>query len=471
MVKLTKLFAYVATCSLLYSMSSCLAPAENNGDAEELIESKVSNISASVIVGSPWETTRASEEVVPLPIRYYLFSESGECVGTQTVEDTSVSAEFNVPKGVYTLYALCGELANAPTQSDVSEEILYVLATTNDICLGNEKVTVGGYGLMYPVQISVSHVFSMVSLSLIGVPESVEEICAEISDLYSSVKLTGEYGGTNAITTYLEPDELTSTNWNLPLMYVYPSAGTTMPITLTIHSNDGTTQTIQTTTEYVAKEGVKVFLSAGFQSLSSVTTGAVVIGNGWTETSGTVDFWGGNSSNVGNDSESSGNDTENQTEGSVQTQNKEQIESSISGYVVGEQFENTQTIILSVKENENSVDLLLVGSYLLYGTSTTIPSRLSSYGQNVGLDDSSEANSWSIPTFQDMTLLRTAFGLSELSAKINAVYGTQQMEIKSSTGFLLTNNQYYNYSSNSASLVNISSQYYCLPVISITRSK
>lgn len=466
MIKQSKLFAYVAICSIVLFMSSCLAPAENNDMIEGVTESTVASISASVNVGSPWGITRASNEEVPLPIRYYLFAESGECVGLQLVEDASTSAEFSVTRGVYTLYSLCGNSSSAPSAAEASQDVLYSLSANDDLCLGNKTVTVDKYGVSYPVEISASHIFSMVALSLIGVPESVEEICAVFGDLYSSIKLSGEYGGTDVVSAYLETDDTSEGKWNLPLTYVYPSVGASMPITLTIRSNDGVIQTIETVTEYVAKEGMKVSLTAEFQALSSVTTGGVVIENGWTETSGNIEFWSDNENNADNNVEIKSESVSETVENNEENQPN-------NSYVIGEQFEDTKTFILTVTDNgNNTVDLLLVGTYELKGDQSFIVSSLPVYGPKVGYIADISSSGWSIPTKEQLNILRNTFTAAQLTTKMSSIYSTTQTPISTTSQMISNDGNIYKYSSNEWIDTAVSGgSYVCLPVISITVNK
>ena len=464
MNQITKSKAYLALLMLNFIVSSCITPANNTaGVPEELEDSTASSVIASVVVNSPWSITRASEENVPLPIRYYLISESDVCVGVQIVEDASVSAEFQVPRGLYSLYALCGDLSNAPTQENANASSFYEFSTDGDCCIGHQAVAVNSYGGSYSVSISVNHVFSKAFLELTNVPETVEKISAEFKDLYNSVSLNQEYSGSTNLVVELTNELQNASVWNLPAMFVYPSIGTEMAIALHIQSSDDTEQIIETTTEYALKSGVFVALSAEFHTLSSVTTGGVVINNGWSETTGILNFWDGNVDTNKTVIEEQEDNTDNQSQNNI-NQNIESPVSISDLFKVGTQYGDTKTMILSAEDNgDGTASLLLLGTTLLSGVPDGLMLNVLEYDKT-SLASLPTDSKWRIPSILEFSKISQTFDAATLGTIITSISGKTQTF--SSTSKFLVSEKVIEYGSGNISKIE-TGPYYCLPVVSM----
>lgn len=432
MINHSKFCALIGYMFLSACLSSCLSPvAQNEIVNEEDSESRITNLSVSTSVSSPWSLTRASEESVPLPIRYYLFDSKGTCLDLKTAAQNDASVVFQVEREEYTIYALCGEMTDAPTVETAKQSEFLNFIPNADVCLGSSTVSVSDYGMTNNVQIKVNHIFSLVSLSITGVPESVIGISATFNDLYEAISLDGVYDGTENAMKPLEMSSEDPSLWILSDTYLYPSSTPQMPVTLKISSEDGSTQVIQTSTEYILKSGVKNNLCAQFQALSNVSAG-VIVENSWQTITENIDFWGDDNNETGAnqeaDSEINIEDNSNVDSGqnSDPTQQEpdttpENNDQTILTYRVGEQFGNTKTFVLAETEVDGKNALLLCGLVIKSLTSESmVRSRLSNYNETVNTDGSLPTDlSWRAPSVNELN------SIADLTTtKINSLMNT-----------------------------------------------
>lgn len=423
----SKFIALSGMVSLVFSVSSCMAPAEQE-IIREISESQSSKLSLSTGISSPWQsTTRAGEESVPIPIMYYVFDGSGTCVAAQLVNDVSTKAELSVERGNYKIFALCGDFADRPTQSSAKLNEAFEVPTSSDMCLGQESVTIDDYGMSKDVTIGVSHLFSAISLSIKDVPSSVTGIKATFCDVYDCLTLEGTFSGMQDKVISMTKSAEVPTTWYIPETLIYPCAKTPMKVMIEITSSDGLVQVVNTTTEYVLESGKKVSLTSQFRTLSVVTAG-VVLNNGWTSVSGDIDFWNGSDSGSG---------------GNADTDEQETPPSSnpTAVYEIGQRFGETDAFILDIETDDVTgaqTSLLLQSTKVLYGTNLSEANNfVSSYKSSTG-----GVIDWRIPTMSELRLLMQNYSIDDFVAKATE-YGIKNSNITIASKFGCMDNVYY----------------------------
>lgn len=423
----SKFIALSGMVSLVFSVSSCLAPAEQE-IIREISESQSSKLSLSTGISSPWQsTTRAGDESVPIPIMYYVFDGSGTCVAAQLVNDVSTKAELSVERGNYKIFALCGDFADRPTQSSAKLNEAFEVPTSSDMCLGQESVTIDDYGMSKDVTIGVSHLFSAISLSIKDVPSSVTGIKATFCDVYDCLTLEGTFSGMQDKVISMTKSAEVPTTWYIPETLIYPCAKTPMKVMIEITSSDGLVQVVNTTTEYVLESGKKVSLTSQFRTLSVVAAG-VVLNNGWTSVSGDIDFWNGSDSGSG---------------GNADTDEQETPPSSnpTAVYEIGQRFGETDAFILDIETDDATgaqTSLLLQSTKVLYGTNLSEANNfVSSYKSSTG-----GVIEWRIPTMSELRLLMQNYSIDDFVAKATE-YGIKNSNITIASKFGCMDNVYY----------------------------
>ena len=423
----SKFIALSGMVSLVFSVSSCLAPAEQE-IIREISESQSSKLSLSTGISSPWQsTTRAGEESVPVPIMYYVFDGSGTCVAAQLVNDVSTKAELSVERGNYKIFALCGDFADRPTQSSAKLNEAFEVPTSSDMCLGQESVTIDDYGMSKDVTIGVSHLFSAISLSIKDVPSSVTGIKATFCDVYDCLTLEGTFSGMQDKVISMTKSAEVPTTWYIPETLIYPCAKTPMKVMIEITSSDGSVQVVNTTTEYVLESGKKVSLTSQFRTLSVVAAG-VVLNNGWTSVSGDIDFWNGSDSGSGGNTDTDEQETPPSSNPTVV-------------YEIGQRFGETDAFILDIETDDATgaqTSLLLQSTKVLYGTNLSEANNfVSSYKSSTG-----GVIDWRIPTMSELRLLMQNYSIDDFVAKATE-YGIKNSNITIASKFGCMDNVYY----------------------------
>lgn len=457
-------------CALAFSVSSCYSPKDQNGIIEEENQ-ETTNLYVTAGLNAAWSSTRA-QEVVPVPITYYLFDSKGACVDCQVIDNATTPAAFSVVRDTYKVVAVCGESDDLPSQQNASLSDFYSLAADADICMGNKTVEVTNYGSTKEEEILVNHVFAKVQLSVTNVPSTVSEMSVTFGSLYDAISLNAEYNGSQDVALSLESSETEATKWELAETFMYPTTSETMSVVLTIKSSDGTVQTISTTTEYLLSKGKKTSLTAEFQAISRVIAG-VVVENGWTEESGNINFWGAGNGN----SENGGSNSNSQTGDNTQPGGTNSAsQSSTTTYSVGDVFGDTKTFIYLVDDNgDGTVTLGLIGSAVLSGvTISNVVNKISSYNTTIGGSSSEKGIAWHVPSAEEWSALTQQYQTSaSLATKMSDVNGATQSFTSGTLFITKYADGFYEKSTYTGNKTEALSgeQYYCVPFATYTVNK
>lgn len=409
----SRLFEQVGIVSIaLGLMCSCYGPAGLNSEHEiDSDESQLSNLYVTSMMSSPWTQTRAGEETIPLPVRYYLFDSDGLCVDYQEVNQLETGAVFKVERGVYTVAALCGSTSSAPDSETATIDASVAFVATSDLCLGSKVVDVSDYGSSNDVTIEVNHLFSKLSLAVTSVPSSVSAISVTLCGLYSSVSLEGEYADAKDLVMTLSPETETPTTWSIGESLVYPGSVETMIVKLTITSTDGQSQVVQTTTDFGMKAGVMRMLSAKFSDVSKVNP-VLNLGTSWTSESGTLSFWGEEEQPSGENEGNPAPDVEGTDPG----------QESDGSYSAGDKYKEEGFVLSVDADNETMVVVRrVVNTKVKYSAFETTMDDIN----GASADDPE----WRIPTNDEFSLLMGSYTKDQLVAKISSIGGESYEDV------------------------------------------
>lgn len=182
-------------------------------------------------------TTRAVGEMV-YPLTLYAFDGvTGECRLEKTFGEEAVSAvSMELPEGKYRLVAMCG-MADCDVPSKASLSSVVSLPDDNylgqPLMQGSAVLDVKGN-----TQVDIMMYYSVASIqvSLTGIPDDV--IAAEVtfSDFYQTLGFDGEYGGNASATVSCRKN---GESWETSTVYVLPSSGQTLLLTIGLTAADG----------------------------------------------------------------------------------------------------------------------------------------------------------------------------------------------------------------------------------------
>ena len=180
-------------------------------------------------------TTRSSsgETTSDVPITIFVFK-TGRNTVYKKVTNSIGNFEFSLPKGSYNLVAIVGneELYSQdnPTiesrigvpDNGIMDEPLQMGRAVFEVTNSDVEVTIN---MIYPV--------SKVNISLLGIPEDVEEVEVMFSQLYEDILFNGEGFGTKDVKFILLHDKTNTGTWAINDLYVLPSAVSQLPLTVT----------------------------------------------------------------------------------------------------------------------------------------------------------------------------------------------------------------------------------------------
>lgn len=182
-------------------------------------------------------STRAVGEMV-YPLRLYAFERStGECRLQKTFGEEDISvARLELPEGKYRLVAMCGmEDCDVPSKPLLSS----VVSLPDDNCLahplmqGSADLNVSGNTA---VDIMMYHSVASLSVSLSDIPEDIAAVEVTFSNFYQTLGFDGEYaGGASTAVSCKKNGGL----WESPVIYVLPSNGSKLLLTISFTAADG----------------------------------------------------------------------------------------------------------------------------------------------------------------------------------------------------------------------------------------
>ena len=217
-MNLSNTYIPVIVCSFL-SLSSCQQIAlenEENTANDIIIPEGQSRLALKLAAD-------ANDAEISWPVSIYVFNSDNTCVETKALTTSASSADFTLPAGTYSLYAVGGMSSDSyslPTKDSatstttlslldgVNEHADIMMAQQSDILLTANKSSTQALNFTRKVA-------KITSMTITDVPEDVTEVTVTFSPVYKAVNLDGTFTNIDPSTwSYkLSKDNTTPTTW------------------------------------------------------------------------------------------------------------------------------------------------------------------------------------------------------------------------------------------------------------------
>ena len=195
-MNLSNTYIPVIVCSFL-SLSSCQQIAlenEENTANDIIIPEGQSRLALKLAAD-------ANNAEISWPVSIYVFNSDNTCVETKTLTTSTSSADFTLPVGTYSLYAVGGMSSDSyslPTkdsatqtttlslQDGVNEHADIMMAQQSGILLTANTSTTQALNFTRKVA-------KITSMTITDVPEDVTEVTVTFSPVYKAVNLDGTF--------------------------------------------------------------------------------------------------------------------------------------------------------------------------------------------------------------------------------------------------------------------------------------
>lgn len=201
------------------------------------------------------ETRSVENDSILYPMTLYAFSESGECVKSQTFEGSDEDVRLDLPSGKYRIVAVAGYTKGyvLPSVKSWDDEITLLAdeAPETPMMIGMADVELASEA-ENKLEMLLSYSVAALDVSLSGIPSGVTEVGVTVSPFYASMNLRGEYKASDySLNMVCVLD--TAGRWTSPLRYVFPGSGEETVFSITFKMEDET----KATYGYVWKEAPK----------------------------------------------------------------------------------------------------------------------------------------------------------------------------------------------------------------------
>ena len=267
-MNLSNTYIPVIVCSFL-SLSSCQQIAlenEENTANDIIIPEGQSRLALKLAAD-------ANDAEISWPVSIYVFNSDNTCVETKALTTSASSADFTLPAGTYSLYAVGGMSSDSyslPTKDSatstttlslldgVNEHADIMMAQQSDILLTANKSSTQALNFTRKVA-------KITSMTITDVPEDVTEVTVTFSPVYKAVNLDGTFTNIDTCTWSYEltKDNTTKTTWNCDCnSYILPNNGE-MSIKYQFKTATQTREFTQTTSQITSNH--KISLEANYK--------------------------------------------------------------------------------------------------------------------------------------------------------------------------------------------------------------
>lgn len=351
-------------------------------------------------------TTRAAQGDIPYPVQILAYDSSGKLAGQQTLSSQGDAINLTLGTGRYHISALAGETSyTAPKNYDQQTSQITIPSdgyATKPLLLGGADVTLGDT----PAEVSLVMTYRVASLnlSLSDVPADVTGVSVSVGQQYAAMDMSGLLGGTTTASLSCSKAEGV---WKSTEAYLFPGAGQTTTLTLTLSRSDGQTSYSYELGEALAAAVPYRIEGRYVESTAPYITGVLTV-EGWQdERTLTFDFGNGSSGGSGQ-----GTSVPNVEVTSLPAQGQ-----AWNGHIVAlvENATSTEADLLlwSLSEYDN------VYAPAASGHATDMQALANAYVEG-GMDD------WSVPTEEQARALRKQYGgkFDDLNAVIELLGGS-----------------------------------------------
>lgn len=187
------------------------------------------------------QTRSAEEETILYPMKLYAFSEEGDCVVSQEIQDEEETVQLKLTEGSYRVVAVAGysEGYELPDGERWDERIRLAESepSSSPLMMGMADVKVSAEKKS-KLEITLSYYVTALDVMLTRVPSEAEGVTVSVSPFYVSVDLKGEYAEAgHALELPCKKDA--SGRWYTRACYVFPGSGKETVLTITIRWEDG----------------------------------------------------------------------------------------------------------------------------------------------------------------------------------------------------------------------------------------
>jgi len=367
--------------------------------------------------------TADNEATISYPINIYVF-QNNECKATQIISDEGQDLNIALTEGTYQVYAIGGAsstdytlpASEATTTTAITlkedRKLTDLMTAQATIELMDGETNTLNLGLERKVML-LQHVV------IKKVPTTATAVSVTITPLSESLTVGTTYTGTAGAGTVTLTKQEDGRTWESSgTQYVMPPSSQPATITVRITTGEATKSYTYNASD-VMEAGYKINIEGTYTEAVGVTLTGTMTGAAWKgERTILFDF---------NENSSQGSSTENNT---PTTDNPEQGGNSVTGEIPAIHTLYKGCFVLSVTDNGNSADVLLVSPKeikvgvaraTLENMKENVENYINTKISEASVDDISD---WRLPTLAELNLLRnsvnTANGLFPENQSINS---------------------------------------------------
>lgn len=226
-------------------------------------------------------TRSAEEESIAYPMRLYVFSEEGEGVFSQEIQDEDEAVQLKLKEGSYRIVAVSG-YSEGYELSDGEYEDEYIrrledIPFSSPLMMGMADVKVSA-DKKSKLEITLSYYVTALDVVLTGLSSEAEGVTVSMSPFYASVNWMGEYADAGH-TLEFPCTKDASGRWSTRPCYVFPGSGKETVLTMTIQWQDGTESVYGYTWKEVPQAGRPYHLKGDYSGGLALDSSFII--SGW----------------------------------------------------------------------------------------------------------------------------------------------------------------------------------------------
>lgn len=340
------------------------------------------------------EVRSAGDAEIVYPLYLYAFDEEGKLAASQMIEDAETDMALMLSKGDYQIVALSGVSGayQLPENPDLDDVVTMNEVTGADTPMmrGQADVRIADASEA-SVKITLKYAVAALNVTLKDVPKNVISVQLALSPLYSTLSMSGEYGG-KSHKVKVDCSLLSDGVWTAKTAYIFPGSGKETVFSVYFETEEGTAVTYGHTSTGIPEA------NHPFNVTGTYAGGIIVGGNfdvtGWEEAIDVEFEFGANV--VPDDDEGTDADKEGTGDSDV----------DLTGVPEVGTIWNDMIVVGMGEADETGMDLLLMTVDEWEVTVAQAASVPVGYSVN-GISD------WRIPTHDEAAELRTRFSASK----------------------------------------------------------
>lgn len=228
------------------------------------------------------ETRTTGQERPEYPIRILAFRASdGRLAGEQTLADTDESLSISLPEGTYNLFVFAGvQDYDFPEKIErADQEILLTDGFTQAGALMYGRSYVNLQEKDVTVSIQMNYPVCKLSCTLHDIPDDVDQVDLNVSPIYRSMILNGEYTSDEGSATIPATPTDQAGVWQIPETYLWGTTGSQTVLSVQMSGEKSGTQVVSSTLKRAFEPSFPYLLSGSFRD-GVYITGELEF-NGW----------------------------------------------------------------------------------------------------------------------------------------------------------------------------------------------